>query len=313
MRYFYKIVRSGVRVLLFSNLFIAICAIALVEASYLSLYPILQTVPVTVVTVVFFSVLFIYNYNVIFQGEFVVNSARKLWMSYHRKGLTFLSILSLLISLISSLFLSVSSIVLLVHLFAIAIMYGLPFRLFNNKVALRRIPLLKPFLIAYVWSITTVLLPVFENSGALFSEKVLWLLLQRFLFILALVLPFDIRDHAVDRNENILTIPLLLGVERTKILICLLFAVNLIISLFLQSGWVVIGSKFFSYLVAMVIIVKVEEAKDDYYYTLGVDGIMLLYCVCMAILFQFIHFVETFELESVLNIFFEKIVYLNIQ
>jgi len=82
----------------------------------------------------------------------------------------------------------------------------------GQKVTLRTYPRLKLLSIAFTWSIVTVLFPLQEYLG----EKVLWLLaLQRFLLILVLVIPFDIRDLKVDAL-SLQTLPQQIGIKRTK-------------------------------------------------------------------------------------------------
>ncbi len=101
----------------------------------------------------------------------------------------------------------------------------LPRHLFMDNVRkLRSIGGLKVYIIALVWAGVTVGLPLL-NADYDLDEQILVVMLQRFLFVLALMLPFEIRDLKYD-SLKLATIPQKIGVKRTKRMgIVLLFAV----------------------------------------------------------------------------------------
>lgn len=93
----------------------------------------------------------------------------------------------------------------------------LPKRLFiDQKQKLRSISGLKVYIIALVWAGVTVLLPLL-NAGYRLNNDELVLALQRFVFVLALMLPFEIRDLRYD-SIKLATIPQKIGVANTKIM-----------------------------------------------------------------------------------------------
>ena len=79
---------------------------------------------------------------------------------------------------------------------------------------LRSLPGLKLFVIALVWAGVTVLFPL-SVSGIPFGEGEWVVFAQRFLLILAITLPFDIRDLQLD-DEQLATLPQTLGVNNSK-------------------------------------------------------------------------------------------------
>jgi len=97
----------------------------------------------------------------------------------------------------------------------------------GQRYSLRSIPGLKIFSIAISWAGLVTFLPLIENSVVLGART--WIFfIQQFLFVLALALPFDIRDMDFDMS-NLKTIPLVLGLKKTKyfaILILLSITVN---------------------------------------------------------------------------------------
>ncbi|OGX81119.1 hypothetical protein BEN49_15930 [Hymenobacter coccineus] len=81
---------------------------------------------------------------------------------------------------------------------ALALLYSWPLGRWRGRpVALRDVPLLKVFLIAGVWSLITVGLPVLALHRPWAEAQ--GLLDQRFLLVLALAIVFDIRDYGRDR------------------------------------------------------------------------------------------------------------------
>ena len=96
----------------------------------------------------------------------------------------------------------------------ISILYVVPF--YNFKINLRNLSGAKIFIVAFVWAGCTVLLPLF-NEALYYSNDIVITYIQRFLFVIVITLPFEIRDMSKDAI-NLHTIPQLLGIRRTKIL-----------------------------------------------------------------------------------------------
>ncbi|NNL16645.1 MAG: hypothetical protein HKO81_08395 [Flavobacteriaceae bacterium] len=101
----------------------------------------------------------------------------------------------------------------------ITLFYATPFlpkNLFmDNKYDLRSVSGLKVYVIALVWALATVLLPVL-NSEHLFNFDVTLLIVQRYLYVIVLILPFDIHDLHYD-SLKLATIPQRIGIRNTKI------------------------------------------------------------------------------------------------
>lgn len=107
----------------------------------------------------------------------------------------------------------------------------LPKRIFlDQHKNLRSIGGLKIYIIALVWSGVTVFLPLI-NNGFSISADVLITGLQRFLFVIVLMLPFEIRDLQYD-NLKLATIPQKIGEKRTKIMGVLLLLLFLFLEYF---------------------------------------------------------------------------------
>ena len=97
----------------------------------------------------------------------------------------------------------------------ITFFYGMPLKCVSSK-SLRRITGLKIYVIAFVWAVTTSFLPQLENGLELADIHYIWIF-ERFIFILVLMLPFEIRDMYFD-DLKLSTIPQRIGLYNTKIL-----------------------------------------------------------------------------------------------
>lgn len=102
--------------------------------------------------------------------------------------------------------------------------YAVP--LFRNK-NLRNISSFKIVVVAMVWTGVTVAVPVVEDGMKLTTD--FWMsLIQRFLLVLVLIIPFEIRDLKFD-NTHLQTLPQRLGTRVTKIVGAILLVVILLL------------------------------------------------------------------------------------
>src|ERR1700753_835736 len=232
-----KIVKSLFDFLLFSNVFMALCAVAqgLVTFQLIGAKP-----AYTVIALLFTATLGIYNFCILIAKPANPESSQFVyvrWFYAHYRFMVTITIVSIL-SLIPLFFLiSTESRLLLIFLAIISFGYGLPlFTVGDQKFGLRNIPGLKPFLITLVWTMSTVLLPILEaqdlHRTTISMHDTTLLIAKRFLFIGALTIPFDIRDLFEDRKHGLKTIPVLLG-EKGAYLFCQVMLAGYIILLFL--------------------------------------------------------------------------------
>lgn len=111
------------------------------------------------------------------------------------------------------------------------LLYALP--VFNDKKNLRAMPGVKIYVIAFVVSGVTVLMPLISETH-IFEWDVLLSFLQRFLIVIALVLPFEIRDLNYDMAQ-LGTIPQTIGIPGTRLLGYLLTGMFLLIEFLKQN------------------------------------------------------------------------------
>ncbi|MBA9076198.1 MULTISPECIES: UbiA family prenyltransferase [Rufibacter] len=263
--------------ILYSNVFISVCATGLVWETYL-----LNQMPISLRMggIVFFATLFVYNIDSLLPYKFnqdVPLTPRTEWIQSNRLVLMSVALASALCTFTlywTSLF--DLNFWFLLHLVVVAGLYSVPVipdR--ENYIPLRDIPLLKVFLIAYVWSAITVQLPLMEAGQDLFSTNSLVLFARRFLFIFALTLVFDIRDVQKDALTGTVTFPVKFGIEQTKrlallslFLFALLLPAGLSVPERLALGLSGVG--------AALVVWYAHETRSPYYFLILADGMMLV-------------------------------------
>lgn len=267
-------IRQIIPFLIKSNLYIAFCAVAFVSTGA----KLLGTEPLTLhqAALIFSSTFLTYNLTI-----FLVNVIDKRkpgtpgkmgWFLKHRYVLYPLLGLNLIVLIGVFPYHSGPQSLFFLHLGVISILYNVPDRLANTSYrSIRSIPLLKVFLIAYVWAAIGVFYPGLLSGRA--DDEVYTLFFLFFSFIIAITLPFDIRDYAPDQNRSLLTVPGVMGIGPTKwlaMLSMLVYCTGLALyySLWLQAILLM--------LISLPLIWFSSQEKKDWYYTGLLDGIILL-------------------------------------
>lgn len=212
------------------------------------------------------------------------------WFFAHYRLMVSFTIVSLLMLIPLFLFVTFESKILLVFMAALSFGYSLP--LFTNgeqKFGLRHIPGLKPVLITIVWTLSCVLLPIFEATDlhltTISVRDTTILLAKRFLFIGALTVPFDIRDLFQDKLNNLRTIPVAWG-ERNAYLFCQFLLAGYILLLFFYHGNG-FNTDFCALSLSVILtgwlIFRSKWEKDEYYYFFYLDGVLILQYVFLVV------------------------------
>lgn len=292
-----KQVRHCLDFLLFSNIFIAFCAVA----QGLVTYHLLHAKPEKhVLGILFASTLALYNFSILLSKPAEPDRSpfrRVRWVFSHYRLIITITIIVVLAIIPLFLFLSATSKILLVFLAIISITYNLPiFSIHDKRFGLRNIPGIKLFLISLVWSLSVVLLPILElenNTILVTSRESILLTAKRFLFIAAITIPFDIRDLFQDKSSDLKTIPVLLG-EKTAYLFCQVLLMAYAAMLFLYTDRLNIDFFALALTAALTgwLIFKSDWKKNEYYYFFYLDGVMILQYV---LLFFFNFFTLNFK------------------
>lgn len=269
--------------LLFSNLFIALCAVA----QGLVTYHLLQQPPDKYVLMFLCcATLVIYNISMLLAKPSHPEKSpfkRVRWIFAHQRMVISITLVAALCIIpISLWYFSFQAQLLMAFVGIIAVGYNFPFLKLNDKqIGLRNLPGIKLFLIALVWSTSCVLLPIVELESTFRTsvslQETLLLVAKRFLFICAITIPFDIRDLFQDKLYELKTIPVMLGEKKAWMFCQLLLVLYLVLLIFFTKNinLDVIGLTLTTFLTGWLIF-KSNIKKNEYFYFLYLDGTMIL-------------------------------------
>lgn len=139
-------------------------------------------------------------------GAGYVSTLRQRWHDQYFRLMFFISALSAGASLLLARHLSAVQLAIAALAGTLTLLYIWPA---FNGYSLRSLPGLKIFIIALSWTLTCVCLPL-AGAEPLLSAPVLWHSATIFFYILAVMIPFEIRDTLVD-SPGLRTLPQTLG------------------------------------------------------------------------------------------------------
>ncbi|MFS4467012.1 hypothetical protein [Maribacter sp. 2210JD10-5] len=199
---------------------------------------------------------------------------------YH-KNIQLLSFIASGLALYHAYYLSIAIWSGLVILVLLTVLYAVP--LLPNAKNLRSWGGLKIFIVALVWSGATVILP-----GISVHDSVPWDIgveaFQRFLLVLILLIPFEIRDLQYDQKE-LRTIPQHYGVTKTKI-----FGAFLVLLFFFGTflkdriGYNELLGKGMLFLGLGCLMYKTKRQQSKYFASFWVEGIPVIWYVILVFL-----------------------------
>jgi len=259
---------------LFGNLFISLGAYCLVYSTTIQL-PICHNRYYAFL--VFFATLFIYNLQRIFYNKplsIQLQSNRRMWVFKNQILIKILAGIGFCGICVLYFYNSYKVIFYLSPLFILSLFYFLPF------IRLRKRAWFKITTLSLVWTIATSVVPILlMNKGVI--ENIFFLhIATRFCFIVAICILFDIRDMEVDKNENVFTLPVLYGENKSKI-IAVAFMLIYIFFFFLDFYFEIFKVKIFfelliSALINTVLVFMTNSKRSEYFYAVLLDGTMIV-------------------------------------
>ena len=136
---------------------------------------------------------------------------------------------------------------------------------------------MKIITLALMWTLVTVWFPINQTSFVSFSFQLIFL--RRFIFIFILCLLFDIRDTEIDRQQNIATLSVMLGIKRSYILCYILLIIFVLLSViqFIHiPDTVQLITMLISAAATLITIELSKKNNSDFIYLACIDGMMLL-------------------------------------
>ncbi|MBK7816761.1 MAG: UbiA family prenyltransferase [Sphingobacteriaceae bacterium] len=222
----------------------------------------------------------VHRFITVITNKAALNSEKHKWVKDNLVAFYALVVLSVVGFVIAAFMAKKEVLMTLAPIAALTLLYSIP--VYGNKKSifrLREIPYLKIFIISFTWSATTVLLPLIQTGQAFDTQHVSLILIERFVFVLAITIPFDIRDMEADRAANTKTIPLLLGEKRSMIISYSCILIFLAISLFhyniLNQGFIAMAMVISA--LSTFVFLKWDTAKRySLYHYAVLDGTIIL-------------------------------------
>ncbi len=228
-------IRSLFDTLLYSSLYLCIAAISMV---YLS--SVLQDIPLSLAAgLIMFLVTFsVYNLNrKTDEIEDAINHSRRYaFTKKYAKVLMDASIAAYALAFLIAGMHGIVAVAITAIPLVNGILYSIPFLPGGFRYRrLKDIPFVKNFIVGLAWAVPVALLPV-ACTG--FSTGRMTMITGFFFFLLSFVnsTVFDIRDVKGDAESGVQTIPVILGVRRTRILLSVMNLAGIGIILALSNG-----------------------------------------------------------------------------
>ena len=220
------------RFIIYSNILIALAATALSMATQVGLS--IQPRFNAYLVVIFFATLFDYNFHLYLKtitNQVIPDGIKYPLPADHPmivKGMILVSLFALVCGLF---FVSFPVLILLCFLALPALLYTLArLKKPGHLFLMDKIPGLKTIVLAAVWSAATIIAPALDLSFEHRYGQIFLQFIERFTFIFAIAIPFDIRDMMDDNFYGIKTIPIVFGARQAFLISAIALLVSLTIA-----------------------------------------------------------------------------------
>ncbi|MFV0540066.1 MAG: hypothetical protein ACK5MZ_02360 [Aestuariibaculum sp.] len=169
----------------------------------------------------------------------------------------------------------------------VTFLYAIPFlpkRFYlDHKHNLRSVRGIKVYLIGLVWAGVTVFLPLENNGYNGIDSHVTITAVQRFVFVIALMLPFEIRDMQFD-SLKLATIPQKIGVKKTKILGFVLMKIFVLLE-FLKADFLIMNFIELGLVatLTLLLILGATKTQKKYYSSFWVEAVPVVWLLLVLL------------------------------
>ncbi len=244
---------------------------------------------------IFFSTILIYNFHRVsglFEDHFFsveLFSERLKKIPFSVKMMTCIAVTGMLSS---ACFIQVKTLFWFLPLALLTLAYSVPVLKVNGKMKrLREIFLVKITTLAFVWSFVTVTLPFIDFGIDVFTKSSLSIFAQRFLFMLAICIPFEIRDMEQEKKWGNMTLPQLIGINKSKMVgVFALLIFTLLVFFQFDRNEIADHSihhytapLIISAIIASLFILSSHQHRSNYYFRIFTDGTMQLQFILLLL------------------------------
>ncbi len=174
---------------------------------------------------------------------------------------------------------SIQTLIYTIPLELLTFLYAVPF-LSGFQKNLRTISYLKIIVVALVWAGFTVLIPLLD-AGKEVSIIMLLYVLQRFLIVVVLILPFDIRDVKYDAI-SLQTIPKKIGLELTKKLGLAFMLFGLVIEFMLSPQIEAKNIYLVFFFLVVIFLMRAKTNQSKYYSSFWVEALPIFWWLFLS-------------------------------
>lgn len=217
----------------------------------------------------------VYHFHRLIRNVFIGEStfeSRDVWLKKHKVKLWIWVVLSGA----ASLYLFFSQNILFTQttfiLFVSVVFYAIPFvRIKHKWVKLRDIPFFKVFLVALIWAMVSIHLPL-ELLGLDWSSKIVYRFIANMILIFGITLPFDIRDIPTDESR---TFANTLGEQATVRLSQSMLVIWALLEVFcVETSWSIIA---LTLIYAILLAGKTKISSPPLHFALYLESIPIVY------------------------------------
>ncbi len=271
---------SFIKSIIYSNLLVSLCVAAYTHLTYIT-YNLPSNNQLIILVMVFCFTYLTYNGQRIFRLKKYKKIGERLqWVVNHQTALRITSITFGLIGFVCLFFIHPISWWLIIPMGFLSMFYVIPIPFI--KKGLRNIHYLKVFIIALVWALIIIGLPFIDGMKTIVLDTTSALaFIQCFVFILAITLPFDVRDIDFDKADELKTIPQLIGIKGT-----ILFAELLLISSTLIYYYNNVRAHYFlalliGHIITMIIVALTNKNRMELFYAGWVESSVIILWLCV--------------------------------
>jgi len=273
--------KSILKYLIYGNIWVSFSVLFFTYSTFLFL----GTIDTSFLSFSFFSTLLAYNFHRIYKiSELDRSFSRNLWLIENKLILYLLTLIGFFGTVISFLFLPNQIWILLIIPSLFSVFYVVPVN--KNKQSFRDLPFLKIYLIAFSWVFVSVVIPLVMNSVS--WNLSLGVLFEKLFFVIALTIPFDIRDMSID-NPIKRTIPQILGVKKSIYLAIsfLILSSGVVLWLFQEHFYTFESmiALLLSYIISIIVVLQTNLKRKEIFYTGIIDGLFIVQFVLVYLVF----------------------------
>lgn len=253
--------------IVYSNLFIAVCC-ALFTLQTTLIFKETNAIIFNYTLINFIATFCLYNFQRLYYSATQSKTTKYDWYIKNRR-LVFTLIVLLVVSSFNFLwefFVENKTHLIVYSLLSItSLLYFLP------PIQLKKYGMFKPFIISAIFVVIAILIPLNFKM----TQQVVFYSFAQLFFIAALCVLFDIRDLEADKEKNIHTLPVLLGIKKTKVIAVTLLCFYLVFSILLHNKEFALASLFI-FFISVAIALFTNYTRHNFFYLLIVDGLIVV-------------------------------------